>query len=155
MGRSKRIGSAVIATMMLLNIFVGLAAASADVILELPEISNDLKSQAYTITCPNYGISLVYQADTYPSGDADWFKCSVNSGDKIGQFIEAWAYTNGTAGYAYNAPGDPGTLVERHSYIKGDAGNGTVYNPPVYSKIVNDVPKVYRGWQIFLARNWP
>lgn len=159
MGKSKRIGSAVMAVMLTLNIFVGLAAASADVIVEPPDVSN-YKSGAYTITCPNYGISLVYQADTYPAGDADWFKCSVNSGDKIGQFIEAWAYTNYTAGYAYEAPGDPGTLVERVSYRYGNwPSQGTpaiVYNPPLYSKIVNDYSnRIYYGYQIFLARNWP
>lgn len=150
MRKSKRIGSAVIATMMFLNIFVGLAAASADVIVEPPDVSN-YKPGAYTITCPNYGISLVYQADTYDQYDADWFKCSVNAGDKIGQFIEAAAFNNGTAGYAYS---ESGKLVEYWSKY-GSSGDGIVDVPPVYPKLVNDVPKIYYGYQFFIARNWP
>ncbi len=150
MVKSKRTGSAVMAVMITLNIFIGLAAASADVIVEPPDVSN-YKSGAYTIICPDYGISLVYQADTSPGSDADWFKCSVNSGDEIDQFIEANAYTSGTAGYAEDQYGN---FVERVSYRYGNAGTGIVSNPPVYFKFVNDYGNTYYGYQFFIARNW-
>lgn len=149
MGKLKRTVSTVMAVMIALNVFAGLAAATPDVYAEPPDISND--KPGYSITCPNYGISLVYQADTYPSNDADWFTCSVNAGDKIGQFIEDAAFNNGTAGYAYDANNK---LVEYWSKY-GSSGDNIVSASPIYSKIVNEVPKVYYGYQIFLARNWP
>ncbi len=153
MEKSKRIGSAVVAVMVVLNIFVVLAAATPDVYAEPPDVSGS-KSSAYTITCPNYDISLVYGASISPSGDADWYKCSVNSGDKVSQFIESGAYTSGISGYEYDQPGDPGTLRERLKY-QDNYGDGIIPTPPVYSKIVKSNGGTYSGYEFFLGRNWP
>lgn len=150
MVKSKKIGSAVMAVMIALNIFAGLAAATPDVYAEPPDVS-DSKPIAYTINCPNYGISLVYGADISSNSDEDRFKCSVNSGDKIGQFIESGAYTSGISGYADDQNGN---FVELLKYGAND-GNGIVPNPPVYSKIYNSKRVPYYGYEFFLARNWP
>lgn len=150
MEKSKRIGSAVVAVMVVLNIFVGLAAATPDVYAEPPDVS-DSKDSAYTINCPNYDISLVYGADISSDYDEDRFKCSVNSGDKIGQFIESGAYVSGISGYADD---ENEIFVELLQYNAND-GDGIVYNPPVYSKLYNSNRVPYYGYEFFLARNWP
>lgn len=150
MGKLKRVGSAVVVVMVALNIFVGLAAADPDVYAEPPDVS-DSKLSAYTINCPNYDISLVYGADISDDYDEDRFKCSVNSGDEIGQFIESGAYTSGISGYADDQSGN---FVELLKYNAND-GDGIVHNPPVYSKLYNSNRVPYYGYEFFLARNWP
>lgn len=152
MEKSKRIGSAVIATMIVLNIFVGLAAAAT--VVEPPDVSGS-KSSAYTIYCPNYAASNAYQADIYTGSDVDWFKCSVNSGDIIQQFLDSAYYSN----VSLNAEDQNGNFIERLSNRYGDAPpQGTfnpVWYPPVYTKAKNDDVKVYYGYQFFIGRNWP
>lgn len=151
MGKLKRTVSAVMAMMIALNIFAGLAAATT--ITEPPDVSNT-KSGAYTIYCPNYAASDAYQADIYTGSDADWFKCSVNSGDKVAQFVEVGAYNSYVAMYAEDSS-NPVKFVERMSLRYGNNGTGIVSTSPVYFKVVNDYQNIYYGYQHFIGRNWP
>ncbi len=149
MGKLKRTVSAVMAVMIALNIFAGLAAAAT--VVEPPDVSNT-KSGARSITCANYGYAVDYQADISPSTDVDWYTCNVNSGEKIAQFMLTTDYLNNMAMYAEDSDGH---FVERVSYMYGGAGTGIVQHPAVYSKIKNDAGNTYSGYRFYIQRNVP
>lgn len=148
MGKLTRAGSAAMVIMVTFNIFIGLAAAA---IVEPPDVSNS-KSGAYTISCPNYAISEIYQGDISSGTDVDWYKCSVNSGDKVVPDIDANAYYNYVAIYEEDSSGN---LVGRLSLKYGDVGSWFVPTPPVYFKILNENAQTYYGYQFLIARNLP
>lgn len=143
MGKIKRIKSAVLVLMVVFSIFTGLVAA------ESPDVSNT-KSNAKTISCPDYSTSVTVQGDISPGSDVDWYKCSVNSGDTVNQFLTGGAYNNYVGMYAEDQNGN---FVEQLSKRYGNIVDVPVNTPPAYFKVKNDYGNTYNGYGFFIARN--
>lgn len=149
MVKSKKIVSAVMAVMIALNIFTGLAAATPDVYAEPPDVS-DQKGSAYTVNCPNYDISLFIGGDISSGTDKDRYKCSVNSGDRVNTWIDGGAFTSGVSSYE----DDYGGLFLERNENGNYSFNSNVQSPPVYTLIYKSNGGTYSGYEFFFARNW-